>query len=166
MLCKSRYTCKSLALISNFFQLKTELYCRKGLWTYLDHVSKVEESKKLKKTSFISSVSTDYGILDTLFSYLWTLSTVFFLMQVKTDFDTLIFNYILPFLYKSGMISIIYHKYGKSFIKIISGKYLGEYLEIIFNLNSHFLINRLFLFLDSLTNCIFIFEKDLLLTGN
>ena len=109
MLCKSQYTCKRLALISNSFQLKTELYCRKGLWTYLDHVSKVEESKKLKKTSFISSVSIDYGILDTLLSYLWTLSTVFVLMQVKTDFDTLIFNYILPFLYKSGMISIIYH---------------------------------------------------------
>lgn len=87
-------------------------------------------------------------------------------MLVKTGFDTAILNYILPLLKKSGIISIIYHKYGKSFIKIISGKYLGEYLEIIFNLNSHFLINRLFLFLDSLTNCIFIFEKDLLLTGN
>ena len=34
-------------------------------------------------------------------------------MQVKIGFDTPILNYILPFLYKSEMISIIYHKYGK-----------------------------------------------------
>ena len=40
-------------------------------------------------------------------------------MQVKTDFNTPIFNYILPFLDKSGMIPIIYYKYGKSFIEII-----------------------------------------------
>ena len=61
----------------------------------------------------------DYGISDSSFTHLWTLSTAFVLMQVKTGFDTVIFNYNLPFLYKSEMISIIYHKYSKSFIKII-----------------------------------------------
>ena len=40
-------------------------------------------------------------------------------MQVKAGLDTPTFNYILPFLYKGGMISIIYHKYGKPFIEII-----------------------------------------------
>ena len=35
-------------------------------------------------------------------------------MQVKTGFNTPIFNYISPLLYISGTISIIYHKYGKS----------------------------------------------------
>ena len=40
-------------------------------------------------------------------------------MQVKTGFDTTISNYILPFLYESGMISIIYVKYSKSLIEII-----------------------------------------------
>ena len=43
----------------------------------------------------------------------------FVLMQVKTGFDTPIFNYILPFLYKSGMISIIYRKYGEMFFEMI-----------------------------------------------
>ena len=56
---------------------------------------------------------------DPLFTHFWTLSMTFALMQVKTGFDTPIFNYILPFLYKSGMISIIYHKYGESFFEII-----------------------------------------------
>ena len=37
---------------------------------------------------------------------------VFLLMQVKAGFDTPIVNYILPFLYKNGVISIIYYKYG------------------------------------------------------
>ena len=40
-------------------------------------------------------------------------------MQVKTGFNTPIFNNILFFLYKSGTISIIYYKYGKSFWEII-----------------------------------------------
>ena len=61
--------------------------------------------------------SIDYGISDPLFTYLWTFSTTFVLMQVKTGFDTPMFNYLLPFLYK--IISIIYHKYGKSITKII-----------------------------------------------
>ena len=43
----------------------------------------------------------------------------FVLRHVKTGFDTPIFNYILPILYKSGMMSIIYYKYSKSFIEII-----------------------------------------------
>ena len=44
----------------------------------------------------------------------------FLMMQVKTGFDEPICNYILPFLCKSGKVSVIYHKYGKSFIEIIS----------------------------------------------
>ena len=43
----------------------------------------------------------------------------FVLTQVKIDLDTHILNYGLPFLYKNAMISIIYHKYGKSFIETI-----------------------------------------------
>lgn len=42
------------------------------------------------------------------------------LMQVKAVFDTRIFNYILGFLSKDGMTSIIYNKYGKTFIEIIA----------------------------------------------
>ena len=56
---------------------------------------------------------------DPLFTHLWTLSMAFVLMQVKTGFDTPIFNYILHFFFKSGMISVIYHIYSKSFIEII-----------------------------------------------
>lgn len=41
------------------------------------------------------------------------------LMQVKTGFDTCIFNYILRFLDKFGMKSIIYYKYNKTFIETI-----------------------------------------------
>ena len=63
--------------------------------------------------------SLDYGISDPLFTHLWTLSTAFVLMQVKTGFNTHIFHYILPFLYKSGMTSIIYHNYDESFIETI-----------------------------------------------
>ena len=39
-------------------------------------------------------------MLDPLFPHLWTLSAAFVLMQVKTGFDTPIFNYILPFFSK------------------------------------------------------------------
>ena len=63
--------------------------------------------------------SIDYGMSDPLFTHLWTLSTAFALLQVKTGFDTQIFNYILPFLYKNKMISYIYHKYGDSCFEII-----------------------------------------------
>ena len=42
----------------------------------------------------------------------------FVLMQVKAGFDKPIFNFNQPFLYKGGMISVIYHKYGQSFIEI------------------------------------------------
>ena len=40
-------------------------------------------------------------------------------MQVKTGFNIPIFHYILPFLYKIGMISIIYHNYDESFFETI-----------------------------------------------
>ena len=43
----------------------------------------------------------------------------FALIHVKADAQVL-FNYILSNLYKSGTISVICHKYGKSFIEIIS----------------------------------------------
>ena len=77
-------------------------------------------------------------ISDLLFTYLWTLSTVLVFTLVKTSFDLLILNYILPFLYKSGIISIIYHKYGKSVIKIIPLHYIFD---------------------SVMKNCAFIFEK-------
>ena len=56
--------------------------------------------------------------LDPSFIHLWTLSTAFVLMHVKTDFVIFILNYILPFLYKGRMILIVYHKYGTLFTEI------------------------------------------------
>ena len=72
-----------------------------------------------KQKMKIIGFSIDYDITGPLFTHLWTLSTAFVLMQVKTGFDKLIFNYTLPFLHKSRMISIIYHKYGELFFEII-----------------------------------------------
>ena len=63
--------------------------------------------------------SIDCDISDPLFTHLWTLSKAFVLLQVKIDFDTPIFNYILPFSYKNRKISNIYQKYGESFFEII-----------------------------------------------
>ena len=40
--------------------------------------------------------SADYDILEPLFIHLWALSTAFVLMQVKTGFDTPIFNCNYP----------------------------------------------------------------------
>ena len=60
---------------------------------------------------------------------------VIVLMQVKTGSDAPKFSYVLPFFYKSGMASIIYRKYGKSFIEIILFPVscaMKKYLEIIF----------------------------------
>ena len=54
---------------------------------------------------------------DPLFIHLRTLSTAFVLVLVKTGFDTPIFNYILPFSSKSGIISTIYLKHSKFFIE-------------------------------------------------
>ena len=59
-----------------------------------------------------------YYILHSPIFELWTL-TDFLLTQVKASSDRPKVNYILHSLYKSGMISTICHKFGKSFIKII-----------------------------------------------
>ena len=48
MVCKSWYKYKSLVWISNFFQLKIELYCENSFCTYFDHVSEIEANKKWK----------------------------------------------------------------------------------------------------------------------
>ena len=126
--------------------------------------------QKVKITVFqIICFSTGYVISDPLFTFLWALSTVFVFMQVKAGFDTPIFNNILPFLYKSGMISIIYHKFSKSLTEImpLSASYDIRIPWNNFNLNSEFSINWLFLFFVSVTkNCVIIFEKDLLFTRN
>ena len=56
-------------------------------------------------------------------------------MQVKTGSDAPKFSYVLPFSYKSGMVSINIRKYSKSFIEIILFPVscaMREYLEIIF----------------------------------
>ena len=50
--------------------------------------------------------SIDYDIPDPLLTYIWTLSTAFLFMQVKSGFDTPILNYILPFLYNSEIIQL------------------------------------------------------------
>ena len=72
-----------------------------------------------------------------------------------------------PFLYKSEIISIFYHKYGKSSIEIIllPAPYAMRIpWNNFFNLKSEFYINWLFLFLIFFSsvrkNCVFIFEKD------
>ena len=60
---------------------------------------------------------------------------VIVLMQVKTGSDAPKFSYVLPFSYKSGMVSINIRKYSKSFIEIILFPVscaMTEYLEIIF----------------------------------
>ena len=61
--------------------------------------------------------STNYCISEPLFTHLWTLSIAFVLILGKTGFNTPIFNYILSFLYKGGIISMIYHKYGNRVLK-------------------------------------------------
>ena len=80
----------------------------------------------------------------------------FVLMQVKTRFDTPIFNCFSLFLCKSGMISIIYHKYDKSFTEIIPIS--SSYSMILSLIDCPY-------FCDSaMKNCVFIFEKNLLFT--
>ena len=59
--------------------------------------------------------SIDYDISDSLFTLLWTISTAFVMLQVKTGFDKAIFNYILPFLYKH-----IYEKYQLFLINTVN----------------------------------------------
>ena len=77
---------------------------------------------RLKQTKINNNSLLDHLFFNRLWhlrSFISKLSMTFILMQVKTGFDTPMFNYILPFLCKSRMISIIYHKYGKSFFEII-----------------------------------------------
>ena len=77
--------------------------------------SRVQGRSKQKVKIIVFQIiyfSIDYDISDPLSTLLWTLSTTFVLLQVKTGFDTPIFNYNLLFLYKNRIISNIYHKCG------------------------------------------------------
>ena len=85
---------------------------------------------------------------DPLFTHIWAFSMAFVLMQVKTGFYTPRFNYILPFFFKSGMMSTIYHKYSKHFIEVIplpASDAIRIYWNNFFNLGSEF-FSWLFLF--------------------
>ena len=85
------------------------------------------------------------------------------------------FNYILPFLYEIGKVSIIYHKYSKLFIEITPrpvsctiGENTQKYLFNL-NLNNFFifsLVDYSCFFGSVMKNCVFNFEKDLLFTRN
>ena len=91
-------------------------------------------------------------------------------MQAKTGFDTPIFNYILPFLYKSQMISSIYHKYGKSIIEIIL--LLASYAmgipwnNFLIQIQSFSLTDYSYFYGSVRKYFVFIFEKYLLFTRN
>ena len=63
--------------------------------------------------------STNTNISGPLFTHLWTLTTDFVLIQVNAGSDLHIFKFILPSLYESRLILLIYKKYGKSFVEII-----------------------------------------------
>lgn len=80
----------------------------------------LKQIKSKKIVSQIFSFFIDHGISGPLLTHLWILPMALALMQVKAGFDTRIFNYILGFLSKDGMTSIIYNKYGKTFIEIIA----------------------------------------------
>ena len=87
------------------------------LCTHFDHVYEVEVNKNVRIIVFqIIYYSIDYGKSDPLVSHRWALLRLSSWFKRKQGTHVCIFNYILPFLYKSGMTSIIYHKYGKSFI--------------------------------------------------
>ena len=90
---------------------------RKLTETFVESLRSLSRSwrkQKVKITVFqIIFFSIDLETLDPLFTHLWILSMAFVLMQVKTGFAARLFNYMLPFLYKSGIISIIYQKYGE-----------------------------------------------------
>ena len=62
---------------------------------------------------------TNTSISGPLFTHLWTLTTDFVLIQVNAGSDLHIFKFILPSLYESRLILLIYKKYGKSFVEII-----------------------------------------------
>ena len=107
-------------LILNFFQVETDFYCEKHLHTDLITWPRLNQAK-----------SESNSLPDHLFFYrLWHIKSFIrpsldiiygFCLDakhVKADAQVL-FNYILSNLYKSGTISMICHKCGKSFIEII-----------------------------------------------
>ena len=71
--------------------------------------------------------STNTSISGPLFTRLWALTTDFVLIQVNAGFNLIqalislwsIPKFILPSLYESRLILLIYKKYGKSFVEII-----------------------------------------------
>ena len=73
----------------------------------------MSKRKVIKITALqIISFPTDYG-WHIVFFYSPILFTAFvYASEKKKTILRLIFNYILPFLYKSGKVSIIDHKYG------------------------------------------------------
>ena len=78
--------------------------------------------------------SIDCGMPDPLFTHLWTLSTTFELMQVKTGFDTTILNYILPFFPKVKWYQLFVINTVNLLLKTFHFQrlMLWEYIEIIF----------------------------------
>ena len=74
------------------------------LCTHFDHVYEVEAKKNVRIIVFqIICYSIDYGKSDPLFSHLWILLRLSSWFKRKQGTHICIFNYILPFSYKSGM---------------------------------------------------------------
>ena len=86
---------------------------------------------------------------DPLFTCLWTFSTAFVLMQVKTGLYTHI-QLCFTLFFKSGMISTTYHKYSKFFIENIPSSSVlcfENLLKEFFNLDSEVFVDCSFFFL-------------------
>ena len=118
MVCKSPYKCKSVDLkflSARHWALLWEMFMY-SLWL---HVQGWRKQKVKIIVSHCHLFSIDYGMSDPLLTHLWTWSTAFVLMQLKTGFATPIFRLYFNLFSKSGMISTIYHKYSKSFIENI-----------------------------------------------
>ena len=110
MVCKSPHKYKISYWCQFFFQLEISFTVRNvcGL-TWIKCLT-------LKQTKSENNSFPDHLLFCRLWhirSFIhssWILSVVLVLMLVETGFDIHIFNYILPFFYKSRMISIIYYK--------------------------------------------------------
>ena len=80
-----------------YFSYKSSFIVRNACALTLSLWSHVVENKKGEIKIFqMIYFSADYDILEPLFIHLWALSTAFVWMQVKTGFDTPIFNYNYP----------------------------------------------------------------------
>ena len=100
---------------------------------------------------------------DLLFTCLWTFSTAFVLMQVKTGLYTHI-QLCFTLFFKSGMISTTYHKYSKFFIENIPSSSVlcfENLLKEFFNLDSEVFVDcSFFFFFSVMKNCVLVFERN------